>query len=132
MVVGQSPQITERSTHQTLLEHCGGRLVADVGQFGDERCHTSGGTNLDGVSKQKSQALNQVGLAGACSACDNEPQRSGTVASEVILHSGVHHQLCSLQVVWTDTCGEHTWCCLLMMSGDKCRSLLQVGVGLSS
>jgi len=58
------------------VQHC---------SINDERCHTSEGTNLDGVSKQKSQALNQVGLAGACSACDNEPQWIGNVASEVVL-----------------------------------------------
>ena len=62
----------------------------------DERCYTSGGSNLEGVTQQQSQAVDEEGLASASSACDDEPQCIGAISCEMSPHSAVHIQLCSL------------------------------------
>ena len=56
----------------------------------DERCYTSGGNNLEDVTQQQSQAVNQEGLASASSACDDKPQCIEAIGCEMIPHSGVH------------------------------------------
>ena len=52
----------------------------------DQRCYTSGGSNLEGVTKQQSQALNQKGLSGTSGAHDDKAQRIRAINQSINLN----------------------------------------------
>ena len=66
----------------------------------DERCYASGGSNLEAVTQQQSQALNQEGHAGTSGARDDKPQWIGAFGCKMSLYYGVHIKLCFLHAVW--------------------------------
>ena len=79
--------------------------------FDVEGFHTCGYCNTHSIAKEKSQAVNQVGLSSPSCSRDYHPERGWSLSFSMILHKSVGLQLLPLQVLGVSKGGKCVLSC---------------------